>query len=124
MMEFDKIETGEIIYILLNPRNRKNKSDAALRARAEALKELNLRVPIPADGVTKKELINAATEMQRPSVLFRPRVSQDGNEWLAILGDLPTGVVGCGSTPAEAMADFDRAWHKKAQTPAKENDNA
>lgn len=65
----------------------------------------------------KTEFLNVAHEMQRPCVLFKPDLSQDGNAWLAIYGDLPTGVVGAGETPAEAMADFDKAWHRKAVTP-------
>jgi len=70
-----------------------------------------------ARDAVKDEFIRAAFEMQRPAVLFRPNLSQDGDAWLAIYGDLPTGVVGTGSTPAEAMADFDSAWHRKAVTP-------
>ncbi len=35
--------------------------------------------------------------MREPSVLYRPTLSQDGDKWLAIYGDLPTGVVGVGS---------------------------
>lgn len=62
----------------------------------------------------KTEFLNVAYEWQRPSVVFKPTISQDGNAWLAILGDLPTGVVGAGNTPAEAMADFDKAWHRPA----------
>ena len=56
----------------------------------------------------------AACEAIRPCVLFRPQIIQDGDSWLAILGDLPTGVVGCGDTPVAAMADFDRAFQAKA----------
>lgn len=55
---------------------------------------------------------------QLPHVLMRPTLIQDGNAWLAIYGDLPTGVVGTGKTPAEAMADFDAAWNRPARTPA------
>ncbi|MQB37638.1 hypothetical protein DXT97_12630 [Agrobacterium tumefaciens] len=57
---------------------------------------------------------------QLPHVLMRPTLIQDGNAWLAIYGDLPTGVVGAGSTPAEAMADFDEAWTRPSRTPAAE----
>lgn len=53
------------------------------------------------------------------SAIYRPTLSQDGNAWLAIYGDLPTGVVGCGDTPAQAMADFNRAWYAKAIAPPK-----
>lgn len=45
-----------------------------------------------------------------PHVIYKPEIVQDGNAWLCIYGDLPTGVVGCGSTPAEACSDFDKAW--------------
>lgn len=67
---------------------------------------------------TEQGVLNAQynTEIikQLPHVIMRPSLTQDGNAWLAIYGDLPTGVVGTGSTPAEAMADFDDAWNRKA----------
>ncbi|MFO3907170.1 hypothetical protein AAHD62_22025 [Enterobacter hormaechei] len=55
-------------------------------------------------------------EHSRPSAVFRPQLSQDGDAWLAIYGDLPTGVVGCGESPAEAMANFDMKWHEKTKS--------
>ncbi|EKN4704210.1 TPA: hypothetical protein ACPZAW_000686 [Yersinia enterocolitica] len=54
-----------------------------------------------------------------PSVMFKPVLIQDGDSWLAIYGDLPTGVVGSGKSPAEAMADFDVQWFKAAVVPQK-----
>lgn len=58
-------------------------------------------------------------EFGRPSVMYRPELSQDGDAWIALYGrDLAVGVVGTGSTPAEAMAAFDRAWFEKARVPA------
>jgi hypothetical protein len=57
----------------------------------------------------------AGVEAMRPSVVFKPTISQDGDMWLAILGDLPTGVVGTGKTPSEAMYDFDLAWYRPAK---------
>jgi len=59
----------------------------------------------------------AAGEMMRPSVVFKPTITQDGNMFLVILGDLPTGVVGVGNTPSAAMYDFDMAWHREAKAP-------
>lgn len=53
------------------------------------------------------------SEQARPCVVFKPKLSQDGNAWLAILGDIPTGVVGCGNSPADAMHDFDMKWFNK-----------
>lgn len=53
----------------------------------------------------------AAAERVRPSVLFRPVLSRDGNQWCALLGEnLQEGVAGFGKTPDEAMRSFDRAW--------------
>lgn len=68
-------------------------------------------------SMVRDQFMAVAWEHQRPSVLFRPELSQDGDSWMAIYGDLPTGVVGCGETPAEAMADFDKAWHRAATVP-------
>lgn len=61
------------------------------------------------------EMQGAAVEHSRPCAVFRPVLIQDGNAWMAIYGDLPTGVVGCGSSPSEAMFDFDVAWHKSTK---------
>ncbi|KAA0684572.1 hypothetical protein DTW90_36140 [Neorhizobium sp. P12A] len=68
-------------------------------------------------SIIQQEFVCAAQEMQRPSVIFKPSLIQDGNAWLAIYGDLPTGVVGTGETPAAAMYDFDASWLKKAVAP-------
>lgn len=61
---------------------------------------------------------NAAQESQiteaarrAPSVLFRPRLTIDGNQWCALYGDnLQDGVAGFGNSPEAAMADFDKQW--------------
>lgn len=55
-----------------------------------------------------------AYEMQRPSVLFRPALAKDGNQWCALYGDdLQSGVCGFGDTPAHAMENFDVNWNRK-----------
>lgn len=55
----------------------------------------------------------AAYEYSRPSVVFKPRLFKDGDQWCALLGsDMQQGVVGFGDTPAEAMRDFDINWGK------------
>jgi hypothetical protein len=61
-------------------------------------------------------LVDVAREVQvevtRPSVLFRPDLRLDGDQWSALLGEnLMEGVCGWGATPDEAMRDFDRAWY-------------
>lgn len=59
----------------------------------------------------------AASEYERPSVLFRPKLAPDGNAWIALYGDdIQSGVCGCGDSPAEAMRAFDSAWYAKANT--------
>lgn len=46
-----------------------------------------------------------------PSVLYRPALSLDGDQWCALYGDnLQDGVAGFGDTPEAAMCDFNRAW--------------
>lgn len=60
----------------------------------------------------QQEIANIGMEWVRPSVLFRPSISVDGNKWCALYGpDLAEGVAGFGDTPAEAMADFDKNWN-------------
>lgn len=62
----------------------------------------------------QQEIYAVSHEMQRPSVLFRPTISIDGNKWCALYGEnLQDGVAGFGDSPAEAMAEFDKAWHAK-----------
>jgi len=56
----------------------------------------------------------AAATWERPSVLFRPKLSLDGNQWCALYGDnLQDGVAGFGDSPAHAMYEFDKAWNAK-----------
>lgn len=67
-----------------------------------------------------------AYDMSRPSVLYRPTLCPDGNQWGALYGaNLMEGVAGFGDSPAEAMADFDRRWGEKmaALTTSPEADN-
>ena len=56
--------------------------------------------------------------MRRPSVIYRPTITQDGDMFIALLGpDLQVGVVGVGETPEKAMQAFDLAWKTPASTP-------
>jgi hypothetical protein len=56
----------------------------------------------------------AATQYERPSVIYKPTLRVDGDKWCALYGDnLQDGVAGFGKSPADAMYDFDQAWHKK-----------
>lgn len=56
----------------------------------------------------------AAAQAERPSAIYRPALSIDGNQWCALYGDnLQDGVAGFGDSPAEAMHAFDTAWAAK-----------
>jgi hypothetical protein len=58
----------------------------------------------------------ARDEQTRPSVLYRPTLTADGDKWCALYGpDLAIGIAGFGNTPSEAMEAFDRAW--RSSTP-------
>jgi len=55
-----------------------------------------------------------AGEYTRPSVMMRPTIAIDGNEWCALYGDnLQDGVAGFGKSVDAAMRDFDANWYKK-----------
>lgn len=59
---------------------------------------------------------NAAEMQMRPSVLFRPKLSRDGNQWCALYGDnIQSGVAGFGNSPEKAMAAFDDNWRNDAE---------
>jgi len=48
---------------------------------------------------------------EAPSVMFRPKLFIDGNQWCALYGEnLQEGVAGFGDSPAKAMHDFDKNW--------------
>ena len=59
-------------------------------------------------------ILAVAMEWQRPSVLMRPALSIDGNQWCALYGaNLQDGVAGFGDSPALACAAFDAEWTRK-----------
>jgi hypothetical protein len=52
-----------------------------------------------------------ALNQAAPSVIWRPKISIDGNQWCALYGEnLQDGVAGFGDTPSDAMRDFDKNW--------------
>lgn len=57
----------------------------------------------------------AAYEHTRPCVVFKPKLTKDGDMWCALLGEnLAEGVAGFGPNPAKAMYAFDTAWRKES----------
>lgn len=56
----------------------------------------------------------AEQERRRPSVLFRPTLRQDGDQWCALYGkNLQEGCAGFGDTPKDAMRAFDENWRSQ-----------
>lgn len=55
----------------------------------------------------------AAQELLRPSIMLKPRLSIDGNQWCALYGEnLQDGVAGFGDSPDLAYRDFDMNWNE------------
>ncbi len=64
-----------------------------------------------------QEQVRTEYMRQRPSVMYRPAIRLDGNQWCALYGDnLQDGVSGFGDSPEAAMADFDKNWAKPLET--------
>lgn len=54
---------------------------------------------------------NAMFELGRPSTIYKPKLSKDGDQWCVLFGDnLEEGVSGFGKSPEKAMKAFDEAW--------------
>lgn len=61
----------------------------------------------------------AASQHERPCVLFRPSITIDGDQWCALYGEnLQEGIAGFGDSPADAMNAFDAEYYKKLNTSA------
>lgn len=74
-----------------------------------------------ANGVihaAQEQFIQVRDCLTEPSVMYRPKLSIDGNMWCALYGeDLQNGVAGFGKSPHAAMCDFNRAWYANLQEP-------
>lgn len=78
----------------------------------QALRDANIShyVAMAADSISQNACIAAEAGMA-PSVLYRPTIYRDGNQWCALYGDdLQIGVAGFGDSPALAMQDFNKNW--------------
>lgn len=75
--------------------------------------------------MAQQDIAIALYHYQRPSVVFRPTISVDGDQWCALLGDdLVSGVAGFGDTPCAAMEAFDQAFWKEHTPAARLKDQA
>jgi hypothetical protein len=73
-------------------------------------------------GLLAQAITNIEYDLHRASVLFRPKLMLEGNQWMALYGDdFRTGFAAFGDSPALAMEAFDKAWHEKlvGKTPEK-----
>lgn len=77
-----------------------------------AVREANLSHYVAtAASVVSDAAYLALSEQIRPSVLYRPALSIDGNQWSALYGaNLQDGVCGFGDSPEKAMVAFDKEW--------------
>ena len=69
-------------------------------------------------GMLATQAVNILeSSYNRPSAVYRPKLTLDGNSWIALYGDdLQVGCSGHGDSPDAAMWDFDKNWHKKVGT--------
>lgn len=66
-----------------------------------------------AASMVQEVIQQAASCYTQPHVIYKPRLFPDGDKWCALLGDdLQVGVAGFGKSPADAMWNFDKEWHK------------
>jgi len=62
----------------------------------------------------EEAFISAAHAYDRPSAVYRPTISLDGNMYCALYGeDLMSGCAGFGVTMDAAMWDFDKNWREQ-----------
>lgn len=103
------MDSYQPIYDAVRSRISNGNIEEAVR---EAMRDANIGWHME---MIRQEFVNAAMELQRPSALFKPTLTKDGNAWIALLGpNLQEGIAGCGDTPDKAMRDFDNNWHKSA----------
>jgi hypothetical protein len=58
-------------------------------------------------------IYNYSCEINRPSYIYKPKLSIDGNQWCALYGEnIQEGVVGFGVSPEKAYEEFDKEWTK------------
>lgn len=64
--------------------------------------------------LAQQAIATLVNSYDRPSAIFRPTLSVDGNMYCALYGaDLMQGVSGFGETADAAMWDFDKNWRSQ-----------
>jgi len=73
--------------------------------------------------LARMAIVEACAFIQAPSVLYRPAIFKDGDQWCALYGEnIQDGVAGFGDTPGLACQAFNMAWGQERSRPAKEAD--
>lgn len=61
--------------------------------------------------LARMAIVEACAFVSAPSVIYRPRIFKDGDQWCCLYGEnLQEGVCGFGDTPEKACAAFNAAW--------------
>ena len=85
-----------------------------------ALSDMSTRLDGTAYQSHLEKIAISLFEMSRPSVLYRPRLFVDGDQYCLLLGEnLQEGVAGFGDTPELAADNFDEMWFESTIGPAK-----
>jgi hypothetical protein len=100
-------DTYQAVYDAVRSRI-SNPGDAIERAAREAF-DISFQV-----AQIKEAITSAAYAYERPSAIYRPKISLDGNMYCALYGeDLMSGCAGFGETMDAAMWDFDKNWREQ-----------
>ena len=110
------MDTHQAIYDAVRSKISGGNIDEAVRSAIQSL-DIGHYVAMVA-ATAESSMAEIVQEQIRPSVLFKPSLTVDGNQWCALYGkNLQDGVAGFGDSPAEAMKDFDCSW--RASLPSK-----
>ena len=103
------MDTYQAIYDAARSKISGGDIDEAVRS---AIQDVNIGHYLEMIAATaESSMAEIVQEQIRPSVLFKPSLTVDGNQWCALYGkDLQEGVAGFGSSPDEAMKAFDKNW--------------
>ena len=83
---------------------------------SDAVERATVNVFSHAAAIAAESFGSIGMEHTRPSVVFRAKVFQDGNQWCALIGDdIQSGVCAFGDSPHEATCAFDQAWYAKVK---------
>lgn len=79
----------------------------------QAIKDALINIPSDVNHHVLSLCQEISAEYTRPSVMYKPELSIDGDMWCASYGNMPEGVQGFGKSPALALQDFDKNWSAK-----------